>query len=81
MSAVEEDTQILKDYIAEQVERLERGDYAYIRGGYNTHSYKDSVIDTNCARIVNKLSSLGYDYTTNHGYGCRDYKFSKPIEL
>lgn len=77
----EKDTRILKDYVNKCVENLEKGEKELIRGGYINHSYKDSLIDSNCSKIVSKLSSLGYEYTTNHGHGCRDYWFSKKIEL
>lgn len=81
MSVVEEDTKILKDFIDESVERMEKGEYAYVTGGYCTYNHRDSVLNDHCDKIVNKLVSLGYEYTTNHGFGCKDYKFSKKIVL
>ena len=81
MTTLEQDTKILKDYISKKVESLEKGDSAYIQGGYLRYSYEERLIDANCSKIVGKLVSLGYEYTTNHGFGCKDYSFSKPIEL
>ena len=48
MTQVAKDTQLLKDYISTQVKRLEKGNYAYIKGGYSQHSYVDRLIDANC---------------------------------
>ena len=77
----EEITIILKDYIANAIEHLEEGNSFHVSGGYRTHTYKDKIIDRNCDKIVNHLRSKGYEYTTNHGFGCKDYTFTKPIEL
>ena len=81
MTTLEEDIKILKDYVNEKIKVLEGGEPAFIRGGYLSHNYKDKLIDANCSKIVSKLTSLGYEYTTNHGFGCKDYRFSKTIEL
>ncbi len=81
MTQIAEDTKILKEYVDRQIENIEKGDYAYITGGYLRHGHKDNLIESNCSTIVDKLQSLGYTATTNHGFGCLDYKFSKPIRL
>lgn len=81
MTTLEKDTEILKTFIEESVQTLERGENVYVTGGYLNHCYKTRVLDEYCSKIVSKLSSLGYEYTTNHGHGCRDYKFSKKIDL
>lgn len=80
-STHERETQILKDFVEKCKSSLEAGKSALVRGGYISHNYEDGVIDQNCGLIVDKLSSLGYTYTTNHGHGCRDYRFTKKIEL
>jgi len=77
----EETTEILKDYIEDCVNRLEKGNLVVVRGGYSNHTFKDIVIDKNYNKIVNKLVELGYEYTTNHGSGCYDYHFLKKIKL
>lgn len=77
----EEITIILKEYIANGIEHLEKGNSFHVSGGYRRHTYKDKIIDRNCDKIVNHLRSKGYEYTTNHGFGCKDYTFTKPIEL
>lgn len=81
MTAFEEENKILKDFIIESVEKMEKGHVVYVTGGYIQHDYKARVLDANCSKIVTKLSSLGYSYTTNHGHGCKDYRFIKNIEL
>ena len=81
MTTFERNTQILKDFIKGSTESLESGNSVCIRGGYINHSYEENIIDSNCSKIVEKLVSLGYEYTTNHGHGCRDYHFTKKIEL
>ena len=77
----EEITLILKEYIARGIKQMEEGGTFYVSGGYIKHTYKDRIIDRNCDKIVNHLRSKGYEYTTNHGFGCKDYTFTKPIEL
>lgn len=74
-------TKTLKDYIAESVEELESGGSVYVRGGYYTYNDRDAILNAHYHQIVQKLSSLGYTYTTNHGHGCYDYTFTKKIEL
>ena len=81
MTTFEQETKILKDYVAKCIEKLENGESVRLSGNYITHSYKDGVIDKNCNKIARKLSELGYEYTTNHGFGCLDYRFLKRIEL
>jgi len=81
MTTHEQDTKILKNYIQKCIETIEKGDKAYIRGGYIQHTYEESLIDSNCDKIVEKLKSLGYEFSTNHGHGCFDYAFYKPINL
>ena len=81
MTRHEEVSKILKDYLDRLIKNLEEGEPAYVKGGYLEHDDEASVIDANCSKIVTKLISLGYEYTTNHGYGCKDYTFLKPIEL
>lgn len=77
----EMESRILKEYIANKVETLEKGEATYVYGGYIHHNYNDNLIDSNCSKIVTKLTSLGYEATTNHGHGCRDYRFTKVIDL
>lgn len=81
MTTHEETTKILKDYINKCVAELEKGERCLVRGGYQWHTYNESIIDKHCSQIVQKLISLGYTYTTNHGHGCYDYWFTKKIEL
>jgi hypothetical protein len=81
MSTRETETQILKDHLATLIASLEKGESCSVSGGYITHEYKSNLIDKNCGKIVSKLVSLGYEYTTNHGFGCKDYRFTKKIEL
>lgn len=81
MTTFEENKEILETYIKECIETLEKGECVYVKGGYLNHCYKTRLLDEYCSKIVAKLSDLGYEYTTNHGFGCRDYKFSKEIKL
>ena len=81
MTTHEKDTQILKDCIERKVEDLEKGECAYVSGGYIQRGYEENVIDSNCYNIVQKLLELGYTYTSNHGFGCLDYRFTKKIVL
>lgn len=78
---LENETKILKDFIAKAVKRLEDGGTAYVTGNYCTYNYVDSVLDKYHQKLVNKLHSLGYESTTNHGFGCKDWAFMKKIEL
>ena len=81
MSTVAEETQILKDFIAKSVKNMDKGGTAYVTGGYCTYNHKDSVLEKHHQKLVNKLHSLGYESTTNHGHGCKDWAFTKKIEL
>jgi hypothetical protein len=84
MSTVAEDTVKVKAFIDKCVESLEKGNYAYVCDGYNGGNdggQYDNTIQEYSGRIVAKLLSLGYIYTTNHGFGCKDWKFSKEISL
>lgn len=81
MNTHEEISQILKDELERLVDYLEAGNTALVRGGYIHHDYVQKVIDRHCDTLVNKLISMGYSYTTNHGFGCRDFYFTKPIVL
>lgn len=81
MTEHEKDTEILKTYVENIVEDLEAGNSRLITGGYIRHTYNENLIDVHCNKIVNKLIDLGYEYTTNHGHGCKDYRFTKKIEL
>jgi hypothetical protein len=84
MGQVAEDTIKIKAFIQRCVDSMEAGDYAYVcdgyHGGSNGDKY-DTTIQKYSNKIVTKLLSLGYIYTTNHGFGCRDWSFSKEIEL
>lgn len=81
MNEYEESKQVLEDYVKECVNQLEKGESVRITGGYQAYNRKDSILQRHYQLIVQKLSELGYKYTTNHGYGCYDYIFLKPIEL
>lgn len=84
MTTLEKDTQKLKDFIDKCITEMENGEYAYVCDGYNGGSdggKYDNLMQANSRKIVDKLVSLGYEYTTHHGYGCKDWKFSKPITL
>ena len=81
MTSYEEIVKILQDEVERLAGILEKGGQVTVRGGYISHTYKESVIDRHCSSIVEKLSDLGYSYTTNHGHGCRDFHFTKQIKL
>lgn len=84
MGQVLEDIEKVKNFIDKCIETLEEGNYVYVCDGYNGSSdggKYDSVIQSYANKIVSKLSSLGYVYTTNHGFGCRDWKFYKEFDL
>ena len=81
MTQFETDTQVLQDYLANKVKALDKGDSVLVTGGYCRHGYEDRLIESNCSNIVSKLLDLGYTYTSNHGYGCLDYRFTKEIKL
>ena len=74
------ETRVVQDFINMSVKSLEEGEPVYVSGGY-IQSGDNSILDRNCDVIVNHLSSKGYTYTTNHGYGCKDYKFMKQLKL
>jgi hypothetical protein len=81
---VAEDTIKLKNHVDGMIKTIEAGDYAYVKDGYHGDDKGgpyDVLFQRHCNKIVAKLVSLGYEYTTNHGFGCRDFSFSKPIEL
>jgi hypothetical protein len=84
MGQVAKDTEKVKAFIDKCVEDLENGNYAYVckgyRGGSDGGKY-DMVIQSYAHKIVEKLTSLGYAHTTNHGHGCLDWNFYKEIEL
>jgi len=82
--SVIEDTKKLKDFIDKCVERMENNGYAYVSDGYsggNNGGQYDNLMQAHANKIVAKLVSLGYEYTTNHGHGCKDWSFSKKIDL
>ena len=84
MNTMEQDLQKVRDFVAKCIESLEKGDYARVCSGYSGSSdggKYDYVVQRNAQKIVSKLSSLGYTYTTNHGYGCYDWTFQKEFEL
>lgn len=81
MTEHEEITKILEDELVSIIEKLEKGESVLVRGGYVNHSYKDRTIDMHHQTLVSKLTALEYQYTSNHGHGCYDYHFTKPIKL
>jgi hypothetical protein len=83
MGEVQRDMEKVNAFIQDCITSLEKGDYAYVKSGYdfrNDGGCYDRTIQLSAVRIVDKLVSLGYRYTTNHGYGCRDWTFYKNIE-
>lgn len=82
MGQVSQDADKVKAFVEDCVNTLEEGNYAYVCSGYSSGSGKyDRTIQTYADKIVSKLVSLGYKYTTNHGHGCRDWKFYKEFEI
>jgi len=81
MTTHEETTEILKAEVEGLIESLEAGGEVLVRGGYTPYTDRDRILYRHCETIVQKLVSLGYTYTTNHGHGCKDYHFTKRIEL
>ena len=76
--------QKVKDYVSRCVERLEKDNYACVKSGYDGDSSGDVYdrdIQRHAQKIVSKLVSLGYIYTTNHGFGCYDWRFEKDFEI
>ena len=79
-----EDVQKVRNYVARCVESLEKNNYASVSSGYNSSNdggEYDHVIQRHASKIVSKLVSLGYIYTTNHGFGCYDWRFCKDFEI
>jgi len=84
MGKVAEDIVKVKAFVDRCIASLEDGNYAYVCDGYqgdNDGGKYDYVNQSYSSKIVSKLLSLGYIHTTNHGYGCKDWKFYKEIEL
>jgi len=85
MGQVEKGIELVKSYVDRCIANLEKGEYAYVCDGYSGNNREDSmyntVIQSYSNKIVSKLTSLKYKYTTNHGHGCKDWKFYKDIEL
>ena len=85
MGQVAEDTNKIKAFINRCIAELEVGEYARVVSGYASYkqdgSEYDRLFQENADRIVSKLSSLGYKYTTRHGHGCREWNFFKEIPL
>ncbi len=71
----------LKAELAKMVVKLEKGNSVRLSKGYVVHSHEDKTLQDYCDKLVNKLHSLGYESTTNHGFGCYDWRFTKKIEL
>jgi len=79
-----EQIQKVKDFTSKCISSLEKDNYAYVRSGYigdNNGGKYDTIIQIHANKIVDKLISLGYIYTTNHGYGCYDWSFTKDFEI
>jgi len=84
MGQVAEEIEKVKVFVDSCIESLENGDFAYVCDGYDGGSNGDKydrVVQSHSNKIVNKLTSLGYKHTTNHGHGCKDWRFYKEIEL
>jgi hypothetical protein len=85
MGQVAKDIEIVKAFVDRCIESLEKGEYAYVCDGYRGNSngvnMYDTTIQSYSNKIVRKLTSLGYKHSTNHGHGCKDWKFYKDIEL
>lgn len=74
----------VKDYLSDCIQSLESGDCAYVVSGYHGDSKGgkyDRDVQRHAHKIVSKLSSLGYTYTTRHGHGCYDWIFEKDFQL
>ena len=81
---MEKDVKKVKDYVARCIESLEKHNYAVVCSGYspnNDGDRYDRVVQRHAHKIVDKLVSLGYIYTTNHGFGCYDWRFEKDFEI
>ena len=84
MGQVKEDIDKVRDFVDKSIKNLENGEYVYLCDGYSGDSSGgkyDYVIQSYSSKIVSKLTSLGYKHTTNHGYGCKDWKFYKDFEI
>jgi len=77
----EKETRICKEFIQESVETLKKGGTSYVSSGYIQRDSEKTILDRNARVIVDKLHSLGFTSTTNHGHGCYDWRFTKKIEL
>jgi hypothetical protein len=81
---MEQDVQKVRDYLARCIDTLEKDNYAYVCSGYDGDSdggKYDSAVQKHARKIVDKLVSLGYIYTTNHGFGCYDWSFQKDFQI
>lgn len=82
--SVKTDVDKVKTFVDNCVKSLENDNYAYVCDGYigdNSGGKYDNVIQRHADKIVKKLVSLGYIYTTNHGFGCKDWSFTKEFDL
>ena len=78
------DIQKVRNYVEECIESLEKNNYAHVVSGYSGTSdggKYDHEVQRHAQKIVAKLSSLGYTYTTRHGHGCYDWRFEKDFKL
>ena len=79
-----EEIQKVKDFASRCIETLEKDNYARVSSGYigdNSGGVYDKTVQKHANKIVSKLVSLGYIYTTNHGFGCYDWSFTKDFEI
>jgi hypothetical protein len=84
LNTMERDIKKVKNFVQGCITSLEEENYAMVRSGYmgdNSGGAFDYVVQQHANKIVDKLTSLGYIYTTNHGHGCKDWRFSKDFEL
>jgi hypothetical protein len=84
MYKMEEDIKKVKGYLAQCIESLEKHNFASVCSGYsptNDGGRYDRAVQRHARKIVDKLVSLGYVYTTNHGFGCCDWRFEKDFEI
>ena len=80
MGQVTKEIEKVKSFVGRCVETLENDGYAYVCDGYqgdNSGGKYDKTIQSYTSEIVSRLVSLGYTYSTNHGFGCYDWKFYK----
>ena len=81
---VSQDIDKVRNFVEKCIQSLEDNNYVYVCSGYSGDSNGgkyDYTIQDYADKIVSKLVSLGYKYTTNHGFGCRDWKFYKEFEI